>query len=103
MYRTRYLVIQDLDELIVPLRTESLAELVHSVDAAISADGVTATDSLAAYNFRNLFFPPNGPNDPRFGPNSAAVKYNIGALLKTSSSVLVHPKGSRQKVRKWTS
>ena len=72
MYRTRYLVIQDLDELIVPLRTESLAELVHSVDAAISADGVTSSDSLAAYNFRNLFFPPNGPNDPRFGPNSAA-------------------------------
>jgi len=55
--------------------------------------------NIAVANFRNVWFPTKSPNDPVYGNNSAAVRYHIEPLLKTTSDSYIFPHCVRSKVR----
>ena len=92
MYRTRYLISQDLDELIVPMKVDSWADMILDVTAK------TKRHAVASYNIKNVHFPTKAANDERFSNSSAAVKYNIIPLLKTRSTNVIYPDNIRSKV-----
>ena len=52
MYRTKYVIVQDLDEFVVPMRSDSwLSMLKH-----INNDTFINSDRIASYSFRNRWF-----------------------------------------------
>jgi len=52
MYRTKYVIVQDLDEFVVPMRSDSwLSMLKH-----INNDTFINSDGIASYSFRNRWF-----------------------------------------------
>ena len=93
MYRTRYLSSQDLDELIVPMKADSWADMLR--DVIVPAP----RDAIASYNIRSAFFPTQREmmNDVAFSNDSLAVKYNIVPLLKTARCE-IYPHTDRSKV-----
>ena len=58
MYRTKYLTITDIDEFIVPTRTDNWRSMLALIDAE-SKHG--HGDRIASYSFRNRFFLPDAP------------------------------------------
>ena len=105
MYRTRYLASQDLDELIVPMKADSWADMLRSVtgteDMLRNITTSAPRDTIASYNIRSAFFPTQHnevPNDPNLLNNFLAVKYDILPLLKTFRSSEIYPNGVRSKV-----
>jgi len=66
MYRTKYLVIQDLDEFVVPMRSGSWLSMLNS----INEDTRTDSDRIASYNFRNRFFQMEFPKSSTFTSNN---------------------------------
>jgi len=71
---TRYLVIQDLDEFVVPMRSKDWQSMVNDMNARLNSERV------ASYNFRNRFFPivgnltPPGPRETRVVRTLATVR-----------------------------
>jgi len=59
MYRTEYLIIQDIDELIVPTRTEDWRSMLAQINAE-SRYG--SGNRIAAYSFRNRYFVLTAPS-----------------------------------------
>lgn len=53
MYTTRYLVIPDLDEFVVPMRSDNWLSMLHDINNEMIEDA----DQIASYSFRNRFFP----------------------------------------------
>jgi len=92
MYRTRYLTSQDLDELIVPMKVRSWSDMMAELNEMYPGK------NIAAANFRNVWFPTKSPNDSVYGNNSAAVRYNIEPLLKTTCDSYIFPHRDRSKV-----
>ena len=95
MYRTRYLSSQDIDELIVPMKADTWADMLRNITTS------APRDTIASYNIRSAFFPTQHnevPNDPNLSNNFLAVKYDILPLLKTFRSSEIYPNGVRSKV-----
>jgi len=93
MYRTRFANFHDLDEYFVPVKADNWSDMIARLEA-----NITSPDRIASYNFRNLFFPLEGPNDPSYGNDSAAVRYDIKQLLKTTHEGYISPNRMRSKV-----
>jgi len=53
MYRTKYLLNQDLDEFVVPMRSENWRTMLDGVARRARKD----SDRIASFSFRNRFFP----------------------------------------------
>jgi len=70
MYRTEYLIIQDIDELIVPTRTEDWRSMLSLIGAE-SRYGNRAR--IASYSFRNRFILMNAPT---VQPTGVAIQAN---------------------------
>ena len=88
LYRTlhssRYLVSQDLDELIVPAKAESWEQMVEEFPK-----------DAAAFIFRNVFFPLNNKHLSPFSKDPAAN--NLHTLLKILRQDNIFPYGDRSK------
>jgi len=54
MYQTKYLVIQDLDEFVVPMRSDSWLSMLKNINN--DKNRPTISDRIASYSFRNRFF-----------------------------------------------
>jgi len=59
MYRTKYYIHQDIDEFIVPKRTENWSSMIALIDAeaAVENNGISGDKWIASYSFLNKFFP----------------------------------------------
>lgn len=93
MYRTKYLINQDPDEVIVPLKTDSWTSMLEAINSR-----VRNPDLIASYSFRNQFFPLAAPNDIASLNNTLLKRYNIKALLKTSKENYIFRHTFRSKV-----
>ena len=88
MFISKYVVIIDLDELIVPMKTASWSELTWNVDRQKSK----------CYIFQCVFFRTAWPSDTTFLNNSIVKQYNIQTLLKTHREREIWPHMSRSKM-----
>jgi hypothetical protein len=70
MYRTKYLAEIDLDEFIVPMRTEGWQSMLTLIDAESGID----PHRIASYSFRNRFFLPTSPVIDSLKPNDDLLK-----------------------------
>jgi len=67
MHRTRYVVVQDLDEFVVPMQSDDWQSMLD----AINRNARTDSDRIASYNFRNRFFPTEFP--PKASNSTSAL------------------------------
>ena len=54
-YQSKYLLIQDIDEFVVPTVADDWASMIRDIASSKSAD---MADHIASYNFRNRFYWP---------------------------------------------
>ena len=94
MYLTRYMISQDLDELVVPMRTPNWFLMLESIH---SRNKTPKAENTASYNVRNLFFPVTSPDDEEMKNDSLVKRYGIKALLKTANVGYVNGPGTRSK------
>lgn len=93
MYRTKFVVNVDLDEFIVPIKDDNWYQMVANLH-----DKTNHPDNIAAYSFRNQFFPLQKPDDPYFENSATAKRYYITALLKTLKEDLIFPSNRKSKI-----
>lgn len=93
MYRTRYLISQDLDEFIVPTEADSWQGMLDHIHIQLS---ISSIDSIASYNFRNLFIPLHTQMN-----TSANVSYqnqHLLTLAHTYTDIYIYRWTDRSKV-----
>lgn len=95
MYRTEYLINQDIDEVIVPVNASDWQTMLNDIHTRVGPD---YAEQIASYSFQNQFFPLQAADDPAYSKMFLVKRYNIKALLKTSKNPYVHPHSSRSKV-----
>ena len=93
MYRTKYLVIQDLDEFVVPMSSDNWVTMLDSINS------LTGTDSerIASYNFRNRFFPTELSNASNFSSTNS-VEHRFKTLVVLQADKDLFPITNRSKV-----
>jgi len=67
MYRTKYLIIQDVDEFVVPMTADNWMSMINRINNDSSA---AKAERIASYSFRNRFFPTEFPKTSNFTPPS---------------------------------
>ena len=89
MYRSRYIVVKDLDEIIVPRGgNTSLLELLSNLPQ----------DYIAEYNIRQVCFPDDYHNDPPVRFKAPAIhKFSMRPILHVNRSAKVFPHRNRSK------
>ena len=113
-YVSKYVVLTDIDEIIVPMKSRNWHELLDDTpNANISING-TLTDStnkstnvtdlsvhpkrpVGSYSFRCVFFTTRSASDPRYVDHPLVKKYNVLSLLKTTRKKLSYPHRIRSK------
>lgn len=87
MFDSQYLLMIDLDELIVPRRQRSLIEMINSTL------NMTSSSRIGAYYFRNAFFYLSWPDDPEAASwsNGSDEASDLISLKKTRRNVKLHP------------
>jgi len=93
MYRTKYLVIQDLDEFVVPMRSENWQTMLNS----IAKSARTNSDRIASYSFRNRFFPTDLPKVFDFA-SGTGIERRFKTLLVTRADKQLFPFTVRSKM-----
>lgn len=93
MYRTKFVVNVDLDEFTVPIKDDNWYRMIASFN-----NKTNHPDNIAAYSFRNQFFPLQKPDDPYFENNTTVKRFHITALLKTLKEDLVFPPNHKSKI-----
>ncbi len=73
MYRFKYVLMIDIDELIIPYKHQNLLSMLKALNQI-------NTDRTGAYSFRNAFFYSQWPNDNSIENN---IPYPLTTLLKT--------------------
>ena len=94
MYRTKYLVIQDLDEFVVPMRSESWQSMLDSIANHTRTD----SDRIASYNFRSRFFPINLSNKFNLTSGGNEVERRFKTLSVTKAGARLFSIAERSKV-----
>ena len=85
MYRTKYLVIQDLDEFVVPMNSDNWVTMLDSINNITGTD----TDRIASYKFRNRFFPTECSNASNFSSvNSVEHRFKTLVVLQADTHLL---------------
>ena len=97
MYTTKYQLTIDFDEVIFPFNANNWLDMLGSIEESILAKNISI-DRITSYNFRNVFFPLQGPNDSTFADNALVQRYQINSLLKTSACNDIFPWKMRSKV-----
>ena len=92
MFRSRFIVFTDLDEVIVPRRVEH-RNWMALIDA-LTADG---SKRAGAFYFRNTFFRTDWPNDTRAAADEQVAQRRIYALLTTHREIQIYFYHSRSK------
>ena len=92
MYITKYLVIVDLDEIIVPMKYTKWAEIIDQQSLRLN------TSAVGSYSFRCVFFRTEWPSDQTYLNNTLVTKYNIQTLLKTKREKKLFYYGERSKL-----
>lgn len=95
MYRTKYLINQDIDEIVVPVNAINWQTLLNDIHTRVGPD---FAEQIASYSFQNQFFPLRAPDDPAYSKMFLVKRYNIKALLKTWKNSYVNPHSERSKV-----
>jgi len=93
MYRTKYLIIQDLDEFVVPMRFDNWPSMLDNINKHTQTD----SDRIASYNFRNRFFPPMFQISSNFTPANS-VERRFKTLTVTQADKKLFPFTDRSKV-----
>jgi len=90
MYRTEYLIIQDIDELIVPTRTDDWKSMLSLIGAE---------SRIASYSFRNRFILTNAPTVQPIGVAiSANWSDRFRVLTKITGETHLYPWKDRSKI-----
>ena len=89
MYRSDYIIMTDIDEVIVPIENNrTLPALMSYISRSKGAE----------YNFRHVCIPDEWPSDPSVKSlYNVANKYHIRTLLKTNRTREPHPRLHRSK------
>lgn len=95
MYRTKYLINVDIDEVVVPVKANDWQTMI---DAIHRRTGATAAEQIASYSFLNQFYPMEAPDDPMTSQSFLVKHYNIKSLLKTMKESYVFPHEQRSKI-----
>ena len=98
MYRTRYLVIQDLDEFVVPMLGDGWRSILDAVHSGTAAGG---SDRIASYSFRSRFFPIELISKTSISNLSSAAKiteHRFRTLSLTQAGERLFPHTERSKV-----
>ena len=97
MYRTKYLVIQDLDEFVFPMRSESWQSMLDS----IFNHTLTDSDRIASYNFRSRFFPTNLSSEFNFtsGDNGVEPRFKTLSVTKAGARLFLFEERSKVMAR----
>lgn len=95
MYRTKYLINQDIDEVVVPVKAIDWKTLLNDIHTRLGSE---KTERIASYSFKNQFFPLEATDDVAYSQSYLVKRYNIKVLLKTSKEGYALPHGVRSKV-----
>ena len=90
-YSSKYIVCSDIDEIIVPQKTNSWTELLWEVTPKNA-------NTIGSYSFQNVFFKANGYSDNAYAHNPIAKEYNILSLLKTQREKEAYNHRNRSKL-----
>src|SRR6218665_2528527 len=91
MYRTKYLINVDIDEVVVPVKANDWQTMLDSIHRRTG-------EQIASYSFQNQFYPLEAPDDPMTSQSSLVMHYNIKSLLKTLKESYVFPHDQRSKI-----
>ena len=94
MYKSRFLVFSDLDELIVPKVHANWKGVLGSVQ---EQQRMRKFNKFGAFLFQCVFFRTDWPSDPNATAIPDANQYNILTLLKTKREKDIFPWGMRSK------
>ena len=78
MYRTKYVVVQHVDQFTVPMRSDTWMSMLDSINKDTGGE----SDRIASYNFRNRFFPASLPRSFNF-----TLKNKVEQIFKTLTVV----------------
>ena len=92
MYVTKYTVMVDLDEIIVPTKHTDWTEIIDQQSLGMD------TSSIGSYSFQCVFFKTEWPPDQTYLNNTLVTKYDIQTLLKTKRERKLFPHGERSKI-----
>ena len=92
MSHTDYLVVEDLDEIIVPMQqpTTSWSQLIRKIRVP--------NENIAGYSFQCVFFKTDWPSDETFMNDTVVRKYDLQTLLKTKRENRIWPHSQRSKM-----
>ena len=103
MYRTKYMIEEDIDELIVPMRADNWSTMINQIDQQVY--NASGDQWIASYNFRSRHFPLNWPDTFSQLPNSTqeilnnlAGGHRFHTLSRMTSEDRLFPWGTRTKV-----
>jgi len=82
-YLANYLLVQDLDEFVVPSVADSWSAMLDHAHSTMSSP---AADRVASYSFRNRFFPLQFPDDVDQASTKAGFKGGVGQRASTRAS-----------------
>lgn len=94
MYQTKYLVMQDIDEVFVPLKSDNWQTMMDEIHARAKEN----PNTIASYSFSNQFVSMDAPDDEEFRNSFLAKRYSIKSLLKTTKNRAIFIHGNRSKV-----
>ena len=104
MFKSRFIVFTDMDEIIVPRHHENWSDMLTNVTNSwmkvMHADVVNMFPG--AYLFQNSFFRLNWKNDDKYSKLSSIVDLNMNTLLKTSRENKVYTWYERSKYIVWS-
>lgn len=100
MFDSQYLLMIDLDELIVPRTKFSLTDMIAStiinttsINSSVNNNHKNPNNHhrIGAYYFRNAFFYLSWPDDPSVHPDWTGQRMDLISLRKTRRNVKLHP------------
>ena len=94
MYNTKYLMMVDLDELIIPHQSLTLTEMLSDLSTRnlVQAGRTVSPNQVSSYNFQNAFFYLQWPDNPTYLTQPA-----LSTFLKTRRRLKLHPPKQRSK------
>ena len=109
MFRARFVVLADLDEVMVPRRRSHWRPMLEDATADwrrrfVGLDGARTRDSVfpGAYLIRNVFFRTNWADDDRAGNDTDVRRFDLLTLSKTRREEQPFPFYARSKYVAWT-
>ena len=94
MFSSRYLVLTDLDEIVVPRRHGTWIEMMESEGKAFRSDWQSV---VASFNIRNVFFRTDYGMDDLYVGNDSVHGLQLRSLLFTTREEMTFPHGIRSK------